>query len=244
MGRGILLALLALPASGAAAQDFVIPPASYPPLPAAAATAQGFVPEGWRIEAQAGGDLDGDSRADLALVLRAEDPANFIRETMCEERFDTNPRILALLLAKQDGGYRLAIDNHALIPRRENPCEVDPFSDPSQIAIERGLLRIDLERMMSAGGWDAGNATFKWRWRDGSLRLIGFDYSNVKRNTGALTLVSVNYLAGRAKISTGNIGTDREKVRWTRLHSRRVPTVDEVGDGLIFDPENLVSSLP
>lgn len=244
MGRGVLLALLALPASGAAARDFVIPPVSYPPLPVAGAAAQDFVPQGWRIQARADGDLDGDLRADLALVLRSEDPANVIRETMCEERFDTNPRILAILLAKPGGGYRLAVDNHALIPRRENPCEVDPFSDASQIAIERGTLRIDLERMMSAGGWDAGTATFKWRWRDGALRLIGFDYSNVKRNTGALGLLSINYSTGRAKISTGNIGTDREKVRWTTLRDRRAPTLGGIGDGLMFDPEGLASNLP
>ncbi len=235
---------LLLPAPAATAQDFVIPPVSYPPLPAAAATAQDFVPKGWRIEARADGDLDGDSRADLAIVLRSGDPANFIRETMCEERFDTNPRILALLLAKPGGGYRLAVENHALIPRRENPCAVDPFADPGQIAIERGTLHIELERMMSAGGWDAGVTIFKWRWRDEALRLVGFDYSNVKRNTGALTLVSINYLTGRAKISTGNIETDREKVRWTRLRSRRAPTLGEIDDGLMFDPEGLVGNGP
>ncbi|HET9640587.1 MAG TPA: hypothetical protein VFP12_15415 [Allosphingosinicella sp.] len=244
MIRGALTALLALAASGAAAQDLVIPPVSYPPLPPAAAAAQGFVPKGWRIEARAGGDLDGDSRPDLALVLRADDPANVLHDTFCEERFDTNPRILAILLAKPGGGYGLAVENHELIPRRENPCEVDPFYDPGQIAIERGVLRLYLERMMSAGGWDAGTAIFKWRWRGQALRLIGFDYSNVKRNTGALTLVSINYPTGRAKISTGNIGTDREKVRWKILHNRRPPTLDEIGDGLMFDPENLVSNLP
>jgi hypothetical protein len=98
--------------------------------------------------------------------------------------------------------------------------------------------------MMSAGGWDAGMTTFKWRWRDRALRLIGFDYSNVRRNTGDSTLVSINYLTGRAKISTGNIGTDTEKIRWTTLRSRRAPTISEVGDGLMFDPEKLVSRLP
>lgn len=243
MGRAVLLALLALPASVAAAQDFVLPPVSYPPLPAAGVAAQDFVPKGWRIEARASGDLDGDSRADLALVLRAGDPANVIPETICEERFDTNPRILAILLAKP-GGYRLGAENHELIPRRENPCEADPFSETGQIAIARGALRIDLERMMSAGGWDAGTATFKWRWRDEAVRLIGFDYSNVRRNTGDMTVVSINYLTGRVKITTGNVGTDLDKVRWTKLHNRRAPTLDGIGDGLMFDPENLVSDLP
>ena len=236
---GISPTLLVLLAP-AAAMGQELPPVTYPQLPVDAATAEGFVPKGWRVEARAGGDLDGDARVDLALVMRAEDPANVLSDSMCEKSFDTNPRLLAVLLAAPDGGYRLAAENHELIPRRDNPCQVDPFSG---ISIERGALRLDLERMMSAGGWDAGTTTFKLRWRDGELRLTGFDYSNVRRNTGALSLLSINYLTKRVKIITSNIGTDREKVRWASLHSRRAPTLDEIGDGLMFDPEDLVSSL-
>lgn len=215
-----------------------------PPLPESAATEQAFVPKGWRIEARASGDLDGDRKPDSALVLRSTDPANVLVESMCEERLDTNPRMVAVLLAKPGGGYRLAGHSHELIPRRDNACQVDPFSDPGQIAIEAGTLRIDLERMMSAGGWDMGTTTFKWRLRGGAVRLAGFDYSNVRRNTGAMTLVSINYLTGRVKISTGNIGEDSEKVRWTRLHGRRIPTLVDIGDGLMFDPEDLLSGQP
>jgi hypothetical protein len=215
IGRAGCLALVAVLSSTAAAQE--LPPVEYPRLPGSSATEQAFVPKGWRIEARALGDLDGDRRPDSALVLRGTDPANVIAEGTCEERLDTNPRIVAVLLAGPEGGYRLAGETHELIPRRDNACQVDPFSDPGQIAIEGGTLRIDLERMMSAGGWDMGTTTFRWRWRDGQLRLIGFDYSNVRRNTGALTLISINYLTGRVKISTGNIGIDREKVRWTKL---------------------------
>ena len=238
------LLLLALAASGAAAQDPVIPPFVHPELSILEASIQDFVPQHWRIEARAGGDLDGDGKADFALVLRNSNPANVIADSVCEERFDTNPRILLVLLAQPDGRYRMVGKSHELIPRRENPCQVDPFSDPGQIAIERGTLRLDLERMMSAGGWDAGTTTFKWRWRDGAMRLIGFDYSNVQRNTGALSLLSVNYLTGRVKVTTGNVGTDRDKVRWTALRTRLAPTLEGMGDGLMFDPENLVSNLP
>ncbi|MEA3009673.1 MAG: hypothetical protein QOJ91_1365 [Sphingomonadales bacterium] len=231
------LALLA-PAA-VAAQD--IPPVSYPSLPAEAAAERGFVPAGWRIEARASGDLDGDGQADSALVLRETDPRNIIPQPMCEEKFDTNPRILAVLLAQPGGGYRRVAQNHELIPRRDDACQVDPFSE---IAIERGALRIEFERMMSAGGWDSGRTAFQWRWRDGALRLIGFDYSNVQRNSGAMGLLSINYPTGRVKISTGNIEKDREKVRWKALRNRRAPTIDEVGDGLMFDPEGLVGNLP
>jgi hypothetical protein len=237
---GMALALLAMIAPiTASAQD--LPPVTYPTLPAEALTAEGFVPAGWRIETRADGDLDGDSKADLALVLRNQDRANVIPVEMCGDELDTNPSIIAILLAKPRGGYRLAVENHALVPRRENSCALDGLT---AISIERGILSTDFERMMSAGGWDMGSAAFKWRWREGALRLIGFDYSNIKRNTGAITGVSINYPTGRVKISSGNIGTDREKVRWTSLRSRRGPTIAEVGDGLMFDPEKLVSSLP
>jgi hypothetical protein len=239
--RCLSVIALLLPATAAARE---LPPVEYPRLPDASATEQGFVPKGWRIEARASGDLDGDRRPDSALVLRGTDPANLLAESMCEERLDTNPRIVAILLASPGGGYRMVGQTHELIPRRENACQVDPFSDPGQIAIEAGTLRLSLERMMSAGGWDLGTTRFKWRWRGDAVRLIGFDYSNVKRNTGTLTLVSINYLTGRVKISTGNIGTDREKVRWTTLHGRRMPTLVDIGDGLAFDPEDLLSGQP
>jgi hypothetical protein len=218
-----------------------LPPVSYPPLPAEAATAEAFLPMGWGIETRTEGDLNGDSKADLALVLRSQDRANVIPVEMCGAELDTNPSILAILLAKPGGGYRLAVENHALIPRRENSCQLDGLT---AMSVERGALRFDFERMMSAGGWDMGSTTFKWRWRDGALRLIGFDRSNVKRNTGAMTRISINYPTGRAKISTGNIGTDRETVRWKTLRNRRAPTIGEVGDGLTFDPEGLVSGQP
>lgn len=71
-----------------------------------------------------------------------------------------------------------------------------------------------------------------------------FDYSNVRRNTGAMSRLSVNYLIGRAKIATGNIESDREAVRWVRLRSPHGPTLDWIGDGPAFDPEGLVQSLP
>ncbi|HEX8308448.1 MAG TPA: hypothetical protein VF645_08525 [Allosphingosinicella sp.] len=235
---GTALALLALLASRASAQG--LPRVSYPPLPGEAATAEGFVPRGWSVETRANGDLNGDSKADLALVLRSRDRANVIPTEMCGEELDTNPSILAILLAKPGGGYRVAVENHALIPRRENSCQLDGLT---AMSIERGALRLDFERMMSAGGWDMGSTTFKWRWRNGALRLIGFDRSNVKRNTGAMTRISINYPTGRAKISTGNIGRDREKVRWKTLRNRRAPTIQEVGNGLIFDPEDIVSGL-
>ncbi|HEY0014304.1 MAG TPA: hypothetical protein VGB79_15785 [Allosphingosinicella sp.] len=236
--------LLAFSAPAAAQEEDGPPPVDYPTLPEHAQAASGFVPAGWRLEASASGDLDRDGRSDLALVLRMNDPANVLpNEGLCGETIDTNPRILAIALAAAGGGYRLGVQDQELIPRRDNPCASDWFA-PEHLRIERGAVRIDLERFMSAGGWDMGTTSFTFRWEDDNLRLIGFDYSNVKRNTGDVGGVSINYLTGRAKLTRGRIDEDRETVRWVTLHSRRPLTIWSVGDGLMYDPENLISSLP
>ena len=237
--------LLATP-SVVAAQEGELPPVQFPSLPDRAADAAGFVPAGWRLEASASGDLDEDGRSDLALVLRMTDPRNIIANEggLCGETLDTNPRMIAVALASRSGGYHLGVENGELIPRRNNACAEDPFGAPDHIVIEHKTVRIYLERLMSAGGWDAGTTSFSFRWADGDLQLIGFDYSNVQRNTGALSLLSINYLTGRAKITQGRIDSDDETVRWVRLHMKSSPSIGTLGNGLEYDPENLVSNLP
>ena len=242
-----LLALLILVApSSSLARGGVPPPVDYPLLPARAVTPAEFVPAGWRVEASAAGDLDRDARSDLALVLRMRDTRNILSNDggLCGETLDTNPRMIVVALAAPEGGYRLGLHNWELIPRRDNACAVDWFGSPRQIAIANGTLRIDLERMMSAGGWGAGTSSFRFRWEDADLKLIGFDYSHLQRNSGALSLLSVNYLTGRAKITQARIDSDREQVRWVTLHHRSTPSIQLIGDGLNFDPENLVTNLP
>ena len=246
---GAILALASvLLASGAAqAQELVIPEVRYPALPAAAADAAGFAPRGWHVEKTARGDLDGDGAADLAFVLRMRDPANVLaNEGLGNNPFDTNPRILGVAFAEPGGGfYRLVVDNHVLIPRRDNPGQEDPFGDFSEgIAIARGALRVSLHRFMNAGGWDAGPMHFTLRWQDGAMRLIGYDYANVRRNSGCFTGLSINYLTGRMRTSLGSIESDAEQVRWSRLPARPLLTIDEVGDGMSFDAGGAIERLP
>src|ERR1700712_4507125 len=120
---GLLFALVTAGLAGeAVAQELTIPPASYPSLPATAATAEGFAPAGWAVESRASGDLNGDGQADLVLVLRGRDPRLVIANSgMGEDHVDTNPRVLAVLFAQPGGGYRLVAQNHQLIPPMEDP---------------------------------------------------------------------------------------------------------------------------
>ena len=239
-------ACIASVAAPAAAQDLQIPEVVYPVLPAEAAAAEGFVPSGWRIDDRAEGDLDRDGSADLALVLRQQDPANVIAdERLASGPFDSNPRILAVALATPGGGYRLVAQNHTLIPRHTQPTLEDPFDPEGEaLEIERGALKLSLIRFANAGGWDAGGTSFTFRWRDGALRLIGFDWDNVRRNTGEMVEVSINLLTRRMRTATGSIESDEERVRWSRIPAGSLPTLDEIGDGLDYDPYGLLERLP
>lgn len=244
MWTGEILAMAAL-LLGASAQpaELVVPPVRYPALPAAAGDAQGFAPPGWRVETQASGDLSGDGLADLAIVLRMNDPANILaNEGLGDNPFDTNPRILAIALGFPGGGYRLAAQDHRLIARRDYPTQSDPFE--GELAIARGSLNVTVRLFMNAGGWDAGSSSFRFRWRENALRLIGYEHVNVQRNSGCITQLSINYLTGRVKRTSGRMGLDRDTVRWSRLPRRALMPIDGIGDGLAFDAGGARDNFP
>ena len=212
-----------------------IPDAVYPPLPSRFADAATATPRGWRVEHAVEGDLNGDGRADLVLVLHQQDPANLVRhDGFGEDPLDTNPRILAVGLAR-DGGYDLAVRNHTLIPRRVEPNLTDPLERPPEI--RNGVLSVRLNFFASAGGWTMFNSTARLRWQDGALRLIGHDWSEVARNTGQTVDRSVNFLTRRISTVRSSIDADTAPPAvWTRLPPGPLLTLDEVGDGLAFSP--------
>lgn len=215
---------------------FPIPAARYPALVARAATADGFAPRGWTVEHSVSGDLNGDRRPDLVIVLRQRDPANIIRHGgLGESPLDTNPRILAVALATPGGPLHLLEQNHVLIPRTINPVFQDPLEEAP--VIRSGVLTIRLAFFASAGSWTMSNATSKFRLRQGQLELIGHDYNEVRRNTGEMVERSVNFLTRR--VSTVNTTIDAEgtvEPVWTTLPAGPLLTLEQIGDGLAFDP--------
>jgi len=214
-----------------------VPDVHYPNLLAQAMNAEGFVPNGWRLESQQADDLNGDGRPDLILVMRQQDPANVIRndDGLGENPLDTNPRILVVAFARDGGGYALALQNHALIPRHDIPTIEDMLSEGG-VSTLRGTLRVTLHFWANAGSWSMGNTTYTFRWQNGRFELIGYDSDSVMRNSGASESLSINYSTGKVKRSVGNMQDDKETVTWEKLPSSRRRTLDEVGDGSAFDP--------
>lgn len=213
-----------------------LPAVHVPTLALQAPDAHGFVPPGWMLEQQAVGDLDADGAPDLALLLRQRDPRNVLRNAgLGESEFDTNPRVL--VVAMRDGtGYRRVLQDHGLIPRREDPVDDDYVQGDDALAIARGNLRVRLHAWRSAGGWGTWTNTFTFRWQQGCLRLIGFDRSHLQRNSGQTQDTSINYLTGRASVAEGSMEDDAVHARRLRIGKTPPRCLQDLGNGMDFDP--------
>lgn len=195
-------------------------------VPAQAADLSALVPAGWKLDASAEGDLNGDGRADAAIVVRGQDPAKIVRnEGLGASELDTNPRQLLVFL--RDGqSYKLAAAQRQWLPpagNAENACLQDPLEDGG-IAIKNGRLTVTLHYWLSCGGWGVQNHAYTFRLEGQRFRLIGSERVSYMRNSGEQTTVSTNYLSGRQKTVTGGnrFGNEPGKQResWRNLSDR------------------------
>jgi hypothetical protein len=210
-----------------------LPPVTFPALPGSGTSAKDFVPAGWKLEREQRGDLDKDGREDLALVLRMDAAENRV-DRGGPERLDTNPRMLAVALAREGGGYRKVLQDHELLPRVLGSNVEEPL-DEDGLSITKGLLKVKLRLFLSMGGWTTYTNRFTFRFQEGCFKLIGYDRAEVNRGSGATEDVSINYLTGQGWKAKGSIESDKPGKRVKLTPSRRpLRCLGEVGNGLEF----------
>ena len=115
-------------------------------LPAAL---QQAVPPGWAATHYASGDLNGDQRADAALIIQQQNPALRLKnEGLGADVLDTNPRRL-LVLVRENEGYRLLVQTQThFLPPQGGRCALPGGSfrrrcahhSPGQTVAGCGLL--------------------------------------------------------------------------------------------------------
>ncbi len=224
----ILILLMSSFISQAVASDHV-----RPTIPASGARALDFVPTGWALEHEKQGDLNKDGKADLLLVLRKD----YKLDASNPDDFDPLNRVLLVAFGDTaNHGYRLALVNTSLLPLRETSSLDDILDWPDSVSLDDHSFKITMHLFMSAGGWDTGTSSFHFRYQDGGFALIGYDNDNTHRGSGKTTQTSINYLTRKAKITTGSIENDRTKVVWKKLPQASLIRIDDIEDGLSFDP--------
>lgn len=226
-------ALGLLLAASAAAQDDDLQPVHYPTLRKSVRHASDFVPSGWKTVAIKTGDLNGDHRPDVAVLMRMTDQTN-IRpvdtKMFSYKQDDTNPYLLAIGFAGRSG-YTLAASNHDLFPRLTAPMHEDTPPDNQTIKINGGALTLGFEHLRS-------HEQYRFRWDGRTFRLIGYDSGGSDGH--CVTVMSINLLTHRAIVEVEGLseeGTDRKVSLQAKRGSR--PTMTEVSaEG--FYPESLL----
>lgn len=231
----INLALLAAPAS---AQLGDLPPVTYPALPPSAANEAGLVPPGWTAAKRAIGDLNGDGRPDLALLLRMTSKANVlpIPNSESAETFDTNPFLLVVAFTDSAGGYRVVTSTHRFFQRPEIPYSGDvPPGEGDSVRIERGTLLLANEYLRGHDG-------YRFRWDKGEFRLIGFESGG--SSGGCIETISINYLTGKVLWSNTPISDDKSVAVTRRIKPGPVPMLATIDLSTFIPSDTIAGDAP
>jgi hypothetical protein len=209
-------------------------------IPLKSPAAKGFVPGGWYLEKSVEGDLNGDGRTDLALIIRQNDPKLVIdNDGLGRDQYDGNPRTIVVALKQSGGGYLRIAQNDQIIPVIGSATIDDPIDNAGDgsLIIVKGVLRLRLGFWASAGTWDMFNRTFSFRLKEARLGLIGYDNYYVHRGSGELKTVSINYLTRRKRTENGSIEDGHVPEVWSKISRKPLILFDDIGDGFTFDPD-------
>lgn len=144
--------------------------------------ATAFVPRGWVLEQQAEGDLTGDRRADLALVIRQQRPED-----------PDHDRALVVLERGADGVYaRIGVGTRFLLCSSCFGSVAGPVGAPL-VAIRRGVLAVE----QLSGTREARERTLRFRLdaESGRMSVVGEDLTTWDRAEGRGSRVVTNHLA-------------------------------------------------
>lgn len=223
------------------ASNYAFAQSDEPTIKKTVAKISDFLPTGWKILAQAKGDLNKDGLVDIALVIENKDPKNFIidKERGGGDTINTNPRYLLVAFKKANGFYELVAKNTSFIPSensQESPCLTDPFGEVGSIEIVKGLLKIHLQNFYSCGAWEIYNFDYTFRFQNQKFELIGYNRSSLHRSSGEETTTTMNFSTMKMNYTSGtNAFKDggKAKTTWRNIKPRKLLELSSITEDLV-----------
>lgn len=221
--------------AGAAAQqgEGGLPTYVFPVIVDKATDFYGFVPKGWVPLEAMQGDLNGDGRPDLLILMQGDDNRyRYVNEGLGSSDVNANARILIVALANESGGYTRLVQNNVFVPPHDDPVMDEPFEG---MDIKKGVMRVNFRYWASAGSWSMATYTYAFRYQGGRMTLIGYDEYYRHRASGEERMISANLSTGKQKLTTVDGESGKEQVTWKRFEIKPLPTLDEIDkSGLSF----------
>jgi hypothetical protein len=193
---------------------------NYPEIRKSGMTIESFLPDRWKIIAEASGDLNKDGVSDEAVVIESLDTLpyewtiyhagdtmwgyNKITIRTSEDTVMTHQaaaRILLILIKQPDSSWQCAVQsNHAILHSDEGGMQGDPF-DEEYLKIRRGSIYITLQ---GGGGGSPYQTTHQYRYQKDDWYLIGFSGSWFNSGTWTSESTEFNLLTGKGRIEKTN----------------------------------------
>ena len=196
---------------------------SYPEVRTSGQSLSDFIPFGWTILDSTKGDLNKDGMDDMAFVLQYKDSVPIAITEYAEiDTVIAQPRMLLMVFKDTNSSqYNLTEQSNTFILTHDNPNMEEPFQG---ISISKGILKIEFNIFMNAGGWDTFTNIYKFRYQDKEFKLVGADYHNVNRGSGETEDRSYNFITREVKVSTGTISSYKLKTKWRTLAGKELQT--------------------
>lgn len=191
-----------------------------------------WIPAGWGLLSSATGDLNKDGVKDAVLVLEEKNPAKIKpNDGLGATDLNLNPRRL-LILFNTPQGYQKAFSSDRLLPTEndaDSPCLEDPLA-AKQVSVSRGVLILNLNYWLSCGSYGVTNHSLTFRYENSRFRLIGFDTTSFSRSSGDQSEISINYLTGKMKLTTGlnSFEESKPKVVWKPISGEHNFYLDKI----------------
>lgn len=209
-------------------------------VPHKAKEASGFAISGYTVLDTAAGDINGDGFADIAIVLRDNDPQKKVADTTLtrSEPYNKNPFMLVVgIWDSVDNGYDRIVANDQFIPVLESNFLPAYNEKENNLSISKGVISITTTAFATMGTWNIRTSTLKFRLYGTCCRLIGAEITDTDRASGTMESVSANYQTGKVKFTTSTIGSTKEKITWKKLSGSAPPCLHEMVDALAFEPQ-------